>query len=226
MWRLSPSRRHGRTGRVHTPGILWRLYGALRGTEQSLVRPAPELPLVVIAHSPGERAPAAELRGALEETWLTVPERVRRQYQAVLRSAPPMAVVLLRRLSPCGCLGHHHPPGTESRIARTLRARSGVKVAELDLAYQGIREWQPLPLSDLAAGPSLRDADREEMDVFRYRLGLLDVFLHELHHYAMPHEPEHAVRARSRKFYADVLDAFTQTHFGVPYGLEGVMNDE
>ncbi len=207
------------TNRVHTPGLLWRLYVTLRGSEQVLVRPAPELPLVLIAYSRRERAPAAELRGALEETWLTIPAPIRRQYEPVLRKVPPMVVILLRRKSPCGCLGHHHPPGTESRIARKLGALSGVPVAELDLAFQGIREWQPLPLSDLAIGPVVREADREELEVFRYRLGLLDVFLHELHHYAMPHDPEQAVRAHSLRFYTEVLDAFMQARFGVPYGL-------
>lgn len=205
--------------RVHSPGILWRLYLALRGTEQVLVRPAPELPLVVIAHSRRERAPAADFRGALEETWLTIPAGLRETYGAVLSKAPPMVVVLLRRKNPCGCLGHHHPAGTESRVARRLRALSGVRVGELDLAFQGIRDWQPLPLSDLAAEPSIPQADRGELDVFRHRLALLDVFLHELHHYAIPDDAEQVVRARSQRFYADVLDWFTQARFGVRYGL-------
>lgn len=205
--------------RVHSAGILWRLYVGLRGSEQVLVRPAPELPLALIVHSRRERAPAAELRGALEETWLTIPADIRRQYDAVLQKAPPMVVVILRRKNACGCLGHYHPPGTESRIARKLRAMSGVPVGELDLAFQAIRGWQPLPLSDLAVEPVVGQADREEMDVFRYRLSMLDVFLHELDHYAVPRDPEHAVRARSQRFYAEVLDAFMQARFGVRYGL-------
>lgn len=206
--------------RVHSPGILWRLYITLRGSEQVLVRPAPVLPLVLIVHSRRERVPAAELRGALEETWLTIPADIRRHYDAVLKKVPPIVVVILRRWNPCGCLGHHHRPGTETRFASRLRALSGVPVGELDLAFQAIREWQPLPLSDLAIEPAVQQADREELEVFRYRLGLLDVFLHELHHYAAPQEPEHAVREHSQRFYASVFDAFAQARFGVRYGLQ------
>ena len=208
------------TLRVHNPGLLWRLYLSLRGSEQVLVRPAPELPLVLIAHSRRERVPAAELRGALEETWLTIPTAIRRQYDAVLGKVPPIVVVILRRRNPCGCLGHHHRPGTETRISRRLRAISGVPVGELDLAFQGIREWQPLPLSDLAIEPAVQQADREELEVFRYRLGLLDVFLHELHHYAAPQAPERAVRESSQRFYTEVFDTFVRTRFGVRYGLQ------
>ena len=206
--------------RVHSPGLLWRLYISLRGSEQALVRPAPELPLVLIAHARSERAPAAELRGALEETWLTIPSAIRKQYEAVLKKVPPIVVVILRRRNPCGCLGHHHRPGTETRIARKLGALSGVPVGELDLAFQTIRDWQPLLLSDLAIEPAVDEANREELDVFRYRLGLLDVFLHELHHYAAPQEPERVVRERSQRFYTQVLDTFMQARFGVRYGLQ------
>ena len=206
--------------RVHSPGLLWRLYLSLRGSEQVLVRPAPELPLVLIAHSRRERAPAAELRGALEETWLTIPNAIRRQYEAVLKKVPPIVVVILRRRNPCGCLGHHHRPGTETRIARKLRTLSGVPVGELDLAFQTIREWQPLLLSDLAIEPAVQQADREELEVFRYRLGLLDVFLHELHHYAAPQEAERAVREHSQLFYTQVLDTFMRARFGVRYGMQ------
>ena len=208
------------TQRVHSPGLLWRLYLSLRGSEQVLVRPAPELPLVLIAHSRHERAPAAELRGALEETWLTIPTAIRQQYEAVLKEVPPIVVVILRRRNPCGCLGHHHRPGTETRIARKLRTLSGVPVGELDLAFQTIREWQPLLLSDLAIEPAVQQADREELEVFRYRLGLLDVFLHELHHYAAPQESERVVREGSQRFYTQVLDTFMRARFGVCYGLQ------
>lgn len=206
--------------RYHPPGLLWRLYVTLRGTEQVMVRPAPELPLVVIAHSPRERSAAADLRGALEETWRTIPPAIQQHYTAVLKKAPPMVVVLLRAKNPCDCLGHHHPPGTESRVARRLRGMSGVPVGELDLAAEGIRGWQPLPLSDMAVESAVPAVHHVEFSVFRFRLALLDVFLHELHHYAMPDDAEHAVLARSQKFYREALDAFMQARFGVPYGLK------
>lgn len=205
--------------RFHSPGLLWRLYLAVRGSAQIMVRPAPELPLVLIAFLKHERAPAAELRGALEETWLTIPAGLRDLYKPVLRNVPPLVVVILRRKNMCSCLGHHHPSGAETHLARRLRKLSGVRVAELDLAYQAIREWQPLPLADLAAEDAIPEADRTEVEIFRFRLGLLDVFLHELHHYAAPGDPEREVRGLSQRFYAEVLDAFMQARFGVRYGL-------
>ena len=205
--------------RAHAPGLLWRLYQRLRGTEQVLVRPAPELPLVVIAFSPRERTGAADVRGAITETWRTIPEKIQESYGEMLRQVPPMVVVLLRRTNACTCLGHHHPPGTESHVARKLRAVSGVTVAELDLAYEAIQQWQPQPLSDLAIEAAVPAERRGEFDVFRYRLALLTVFLHELHHYASPSEAELAVRSRSNRFYMDVLNEFMLARFGVPYGL-------
>lgn len=205
---------------VHSPGLLWRFWVILRGFEQMFVRPAPELPLVLIAYARGDRGPADELRGALEETWLTIPTPLRQGYEGVLKKVPPMVVVILRRKSPCGCLGHHHRPGTQTRIARRLSAVSGLPVAELDLAYQGIREWQPLPLSDLAIETTVPEANHEEVEVFRFRLGLLDVFLHELHHYASPQDGEPKVREHSQRFYIQVLDGFLRARFGIRYGLQ------
>lgn len=212
--------RPGSDLRVHTPGLLWRLYVALRGFEQVMVRPAAGLPLVVIAFSRRHRAAAGELRGALEETWLTIPDKIRALYVAVLEKVPPIFVVILRRKSPCRCLGHRHPPGTETRIARKLGTGSTIPVGEMDLAFEGIRQWQPLPLADLAVESAVGEEDREEVAVFRYRLALLDVFLHELNHYADPHETELAVRQLSQRFYTEALDAFMFARFGVHYGLE------
>lgn len=204
---------------MHSPGLLWRLYVALRGSEELMVRPAAGLPLVLIAHSSRARTAAEEFRGALVETWLTIPQAVRDLYADVLAGVPSMVVVILRSRSLCRCLGHFHPPGTETGIARKLRATSGVPVAELDLAFQGIREWNPLPLSDLAVTPAVSEEDRPEVDLFRFRLALLDVFLHELHHYSHPGAAEITVRQLSQRFYAEALDAFMTARFGVRYGL-------
>jgi len=206
--------------RVHSPGLLWRFYVTLRGFEEVLVRPAAELPRALIAHSRRDKAAASEMRAALEETWLTIAPELRERYRDVLRTVPPVVVVILTRRSPCGCLGHHHPPGVQTRLARRLKAASSAAVAEVDLAYEAIREWQPLPLSDLAADPAIGSDYRREMEGFRFRLALLDVFLHELHHYAAPHAQEKEVRGRSQRFYADALNAYTQAHFGIRYGFE------
>ena len=212
---LTSGRQSGRIG-AHSPGLLWRFYHWLRGTEQILVRPAADLPLVLISYGKGDSVGMERLRESLEETWLTLPDNFRQRYQAILDHIPPLVVVELRGRNICTCLGHHHPPGTESRLTRKLRDLSGVRTGEVDLAFESIREWQPLPLSHLALPTA---ADTEEVASFRLHLALLSVFLHELHHLVLPEEPEHAVRQQSQQFYADVLSNFVLEHFGVDYGL-------
>ncbi len=209
-----------RSHRVHSPGLLQRLWRTLRGTEQVLVRPSEELPLVTLAFAAGESEGAGELRAALEETWRTIPAAVKQHYAEVLRRMPPLVVVLLRRRNPCGCLGHHHRRGTESRLARRLRSLSGVEVGELDLAYEAIREWQPAPLAHTAAMEGAGPEATEELALFRYRLALLDVFLHELHHLAAPEADEASIRSHSAAFYETALAAFIKEHYGLEYGLK------
>ncbi|MBI4463121.1 MAG: hypothetical protein HY647_00315 [Acidobacteria bacterium] len=209
-------------GIAHSPGLLWELYQWLRGGEQVLVRPATELPLVLISYPNGDGVGAAHLRESLEETWLTLPESFRQRYRTILQNAPPLVVVLLRRRNICSCLGHHHPPGTESRLTRKLRNLSGVRTGELDLAYEAIRQWEPLPLSHLALPP---EADTEEFSSFQWQLALLAVFLHEVHHLVSPQEPEQVVRSQSQKFYTDVLAQFVGERYGVEYGLRHPAED-
>jgi hypothetical protein len=206
---------HGQ-GFKHPRGLLWMLYHWLRGTEQILVRPAADLPLVLISYAKSDREGMERLKALLEETWLTLPDSFRNRYTEILRKTPPFVVVVLRRRNLCACLGHHHPPGTESRLTRRLRGLSGVATGELDLAFEAIREWEPQPLSHLALPP---EAATEEFRSFRWQLALLAVFLHELHHLVSPQEPEVAVRNQSQKFYADALSHFVAEQFGVEYGL-------
>ncbi len=208
---------HGRN-RTHSRGLLVQFYQWLRGTEQILVRPASDLPLVLISYEGRDHEGVERLRGSLEETWLTLPDSFRRRYSSILEKTPPLVVVLLRRRNVCTCLGHHHPPGTESRFTRRLRNVSGVRTAELDLAFEAIREWEPLPLSHLAL-PA--EADSDEMISFQWQLALLSVFLHELHHLVWPADAEHQVREQSQKFYVDALSHFVAERFGVEYGLRG-----
>ena len=66
---------HGHT-RIHPEGLLRTFYLWLRGTEQILVRPAAELPLVLIAYAKGDREGMERFKEALEETWLTLPSLV------------------------------------------------------------------------------------------------------------------------------------------------------
>ena len=206
---------HGR-GVGHNPGLLWRLYVWLRGREQVLIRPATELPLVLISYARGDEAGLARFREALEETWPALPESLRRRYADILQAAAPLIVILLRRHNICGCLGHRHPPGSESRLTRKLRSLGGVATGELDLAFEAIREWEPLPLSRLALPP---EAHTAETNSFRYQLALLAVFLHELHHLAAPQEREPSVRSQSQQFYSDTLAQFVLDRFGVEFGL-------
>ncbi len=204
--------------RTHSPGLLRRFYLWLRGTEQVLVRPAAELPLVLISYAAGDQDGVGRFKVSLEETWLTLPESFRRRYRPILEKAPPLIVVLLRRRNICSCLGHHHPRGTESRLTRRLRNVSGIRTGELGLAFEAIRAWEPLPLRRLAL-PS--EAHGEEMASFQWQLALLSVLLHELHHLVEPREAEPVVREQSQKFYVDALSHFVSEHFGVEYGLRG-----
>jgi len=206
---------HGR--RIgHSPGLLTRFYRWLRGSEQVLVRPVAELPLVLISYAKGDAEGVEPLRESLEGIWTALPESFRQRYAGTLSGTPPLVVVLLRRRNICSCLGHHHPSGTESRLTRKLRSLSGVRTGELDLAFESIREWEPHPLSHLALPP---EADTEEMSSLQWELALLAVFLHELHHLVNPEEPESAVRSRSQQFYADALSHFVYERFGVEFGL-------
>jgi hypothetical protein len=198
--------------------LLWQILRWLRGTEQILVRPSPELPLVLITYARGDWDGMEHLKESLEETWLTLPAAFRERYQSILQQSPPFVVVVLRRRNVCDCLGHHHPAGTDSRLTRRLRGLSGVGTGEIDLAFEAIRDWEPQPLSHLALPP---EAATEELRSFQWHLALLAVFLHELHHLVSPQEPEVSVRKKSQEFYDDVLSHFVTERFGVEYGLRG-----
>lgn len=202
----------------HSPGLLWRLYHWLRGREQLLVRPAADLPLVLISYAKGDEAGVESFREALEVVWPALPGSFRQQYAATLQNSPPLIVVLLRRRNICSCLGHHHPQGTESRLTRKFRDLSGTRTGELDLAYEAIRTWEPFPLSHLALPP---EANTEELSFFQWQLALLSVFLHEIHHLVTPQEPEPAVRSQSQRFYSDALSHFIFERFGVEFGFRG-----
>ena len=203
-------------------GLLWHIYRWARGTEQTLIRPAAELPLVLISYVRSDRAGMADFRLAIEETWPALPEHYRCRYYEVLAQTPSFVVVELRRKNVCTCLGHHHPRGTESRVMRRLQGLSGVRTGELDLAYEAIREWEPQPLSHMALPI---EPGHPELRGFQYQLALLTVFLHELHHLVAPQDSEFAVRGKSQKFYDDLLAHFISERFGVHYGLRAAGGD-
>ncbi len=208
---------HHGAGLIHRPpGVLWHIYRWLRGTEQILVRPASELPLVLISYAPGEMEGMKQFREALAETWTALPEEFREHYRGFLETAPSLVVVLLRGRNICTCLGHHHPKGTESPLTRRLRSMSGVQTGEIDLAVESIRRWEPQPLSHLAL-PA--EAERASFRNLQWRLALITVFLHELHHMVRPDEAESVVRGHSQRFYDDALARLVEERFGLEYGL-------
>lgn len=206
---------HG-VNRTHSPGLLRQFYRWARGTEQLLLRPA-HLPLVLISYAKSDRDGVERFQESVGETWVTLPQGFRDRYKDVIEIAPPLIVVQMRRRNVCTCLGHHHPPGTEGRLTRKLRDLSGVRTGELDLAYEAIRDWEPLPLSHHALPTYANNS--EELSASQWQLALLAVFLHELHHLVDPREAEHVVRQRSQTFYVDALTHFVSERFGVEYGL-------
>ena len=216
MMRMAPvlMRRHFS---IHPRGLLREMVHWIRGREQMLVRAGEELPLVVISYPRGDLAFAEALQGALCRTYRLLSTETRQRYTPMLPHLPSLVVVVLRAHNPCTCLGHHHPPGTEGRMARRLSSDTGLRVGEIDLAVEAIRRWEPMPLAALAAQPA--EADRQELEEFRFHIALLSVFLHELEHLAFPERQEQEVRKRSTEFYAASLREFFSEQLGLSYGI-------
>ncbi len=209
--------RSGRRGRVrvaHPRGLLRRLLEAIRGREQLLVRPGVGFPLLLLSYPRGREQIARLLESAYLRLLPALPAAVRQPYLPVWAALPALVVVLLRPDNPCGCLGHYHPRGTESRLTRRLSADLGSPVAEIDLAYNAIRAWEPQPLSSLAAGRF--DADFPDL---HFQAALLSVLLHELHHLAFPEDDERKIRAASNSFYTALMRELVRQAGGADYGM-------
>ncbi|HYM12669.1 MAG TPA: hypothetical protein VEU62_18165 [Bryobacterales bacterium] len=202
---------------IHPRGLLHELFHRLRGREQMLVRAGEELPLVVTSYPRGNLSLAEALRSAVGRTYRLLSSETRQRYAPMTPLLPSLVVVVLRTRNPCTCLGHYHPPGTESRIARRLASDTGLRVGEIDLAVEAIRGWEPFPLAAMAAEPAA--ADRQELDEFRFHIALLAVFLHELEHLAFPEREEQQVRKSSTEFYAASLRELFSEQLGVNYGI-------
>ncbi len=200
--------------RVHPRGTLPRLLEWVRGREQLLVRAGEELPLLLLSFPRGRVTVAQEIELACAHTLPRLGPDTRGAYQRVLARLPTMVVVLLRPRNPCGCLGHHHPRGTEARLTRRLAAELGSTVGEIDLAYDSIRAWEPQPLSARAAvqlGDRLAD--------IHFQAAVLAVLLHELEHLAIPESAEPDTRARSDWFYARTMQELVAEESGAAYGM-------
>ncbi len=199
---------------MHVPGLLARLKERIRGREQRLVRAGAEMPLLLVSFPRGAGAAASELERAYVHALPASKPETRELYRDLWGALPAIIVVQLRDRNPCGCLGHHHPPGAESRVARRLASELGHPVAEIDLAYESIRAWRPEPLASLAAGEA-----PDRLEPLRFRAALLAVLLHEMEHLAFPERSEQEILGRSRDFYRRLMSEWVGDELGKDYGI-------
>ena len=203
-----------RASHVHPPGWFQRLADRIRGREQLLVRAGDDMPLLLISYPKGSPEAAAAVETGYAHTLRALAPQLRARYQEVLLSLPPLVVVVLRTRNACGCLGHHHPRGAESRLTRRLAEDLGSQVGEIDLAYEGIREWRPQPLSSMALGEL---GGRGE--ALHCLAATLAVLLHELEHLAYPDRSEREIRARSNDFYAAAMEDLVSGETNLDFGM-------
>jgi hypothetical protein len=200
------------------PSTWQRLMERLRGRDQRLVRPGTGYPLLLLNFPRGHSAVIDEIETILTRRLPQLPHRILAPYDATFGSLPVMVTVILRPHNPCGCLGHFHPRGTESRLTRRLSADLGSYVGELDLAYEAIRKWEPHPISALATG-DMGGRLRE----LHFEAALLAVFLHELQHVAFPDRGEGDIRGASNDFYLELMRELVDHEGGGAYGIRSVV---
>lgn len=186
----------------------------MRGREQLLLRAGDDLPLLLLSFPRGAGEAVREIETACAHAFRRLSAAARAAYREVFESAPAMLVVTLHPLNPCGCLGHHHPRGAESRLTRRLAADLGEPIAEIDLAYEGIRLWRPEPVSSLAVGDL---GDR--LEAIHFQAAVLAVLLHELEHLVFPERSEHDIRLRSNRFYTAAMQELVAEESGAAYGM-------
>jgi hypothetical protein len=163
-------------------------------------------PLVIVAHAVRDNYRARQLTLAVEKDWATVPAHCRESYEDILRRAPGLIVIQLRRKNVCGCLGHRHVVVKEAPFAEPHDAFGGALAGEMDIAYERVEGWLALPLMDTALDTQFIAGSRlQEFRAQQLRLRLLSVILHEVHHMVFPQEPEDSIRERSLAFYRDAL---------------------
>jgi hypothetical protein len=163
-------------------------------------------PVVVIAHSFRDSSSSRQVALAVEQGWSGVPDRCRQVYDDVLSQAPAIVVIQLRRKNLCGCLGHRHVVVREGPFAEPHEAFRGATIGEMDIAFQRVRTWQALPLTDTAFDTKFLEGTRqEEFRIQQFRLKTLSIILHEINHLVSLQEPESTVRQRSLGFYRDAM---------------------
>ncbi len=200
--------------KAHGRGVVRRMIERLRGAEQLLVRAGEELPLLLLSYPAADLDVAREIEAAYGRTLSRLSAETRAPYQPLIGSAPAMVVVILHQFNPCECLGHHHPRGSESRLARRLAADLGEPIGEIDIAYEGIRKWEPEPLSSLAAGDV-----GGRLAAIHFQAGVLAVLLHELEHLVFPDRSEAEIRVRSNRFYSAAMRELVAEESGGLYGM-------
>ena len=169
-------------------------------------RPAP---VVVIAHRWSDRSAAHRVAHSLEHDWMEAPESSRAPYDQILLRAPDLVVLQLRRKNVCGCLGHRHILVRESPFAAPHEIFGAAAIGEMDIAFEQIDAWHPLPLSDTAIDVKFLSGSRQrEFHERQFRLKVLSVFMHELNHLVFPPEPEASVLGRSLEFYREALESY------------------
>lgn len=214
LMRKGGTRRRHQLATAHPPTLWQRIAERLRGREQLLVKPGEGFPLLLITYPRGEERVAREVETAFSNRLPQLPDRLRAPYASTFAALPVMVVVLLRPLNACGCLGHFHPTGAESQLARRLSSDLGEYVAEVDLAYEEIRKWQPRPLSSLATGDL-----GARLGELHFQTALLSVLLHELQHVAFPDQQEAGIRGASDELYLELMEETVQLESGHGYGL-------
>jgi hypothetical protein len=168
-------------------------------------------PLVVVTYSRRDSVKALEVVRAVERDWAEAPPQCREAYEAILKDAPKLVIIQLRRTNICGCLGHRHVIVKEQPFAEPHDALGSHPAGELDIAYERVERWLALPLMDIAldtqfvAGSRLREFHAE-----RLRLQFLSILLHEINHMVRSQEPEASIRERSLAFYRDALARYVE----------------
>jgi hypothetical protein len=202
--------------RLHSPGLLAGFAVRLIGRGQLLIQAGDRLPLVLASYPRGRSRYALTLNSALRAIFPALPATVRGNYDEVLDRLPPLIVADLRACNLCSCLGHHHPRISHTGLTRRLAADVGDRVAEIDLAVDAIRDWEPLPLATLAAQAGVA---AEVLGQTRFQTALLAVFLHELEHVAFPERSEKRIRQRSDQFYVSAIRAQLASEYGIAFGI-------
>lgn len=168
-------------------------------------------PLFVIACQRRDSGRAASLARALEGDWAEVPSHCRETYDEILFRAPRLVVIQLIRTNVCGCLGHRHVAVREAPFAMPHQALGGEHGGEMDIAFDRVKTWQALPLSETALDAKFLEGSRlEEFHAAQFQLRLLSIVLHETNHLVNPNEPETSIRDRSMAFYRESLAAYTE----------------